>query len=111
MKKDPLQVLFLAAEADPFVKIGGLGDVAGSLPYALIKAGIDTRLALPLHGSLQQQDLPLQQIARYDIDHQDGKLEAVVFMAEIDGLIAVSYTHLTLPTTIGWCRSRGGPGH
>lgn len=98
MKKDPLQVLFLAAEADPFVKIGGLGDVAGSLPYALIKAGIDTRLALPLHGSIQQQDLPLQQIARYDIDHQDGKLEAVVFMAEIDGLIVYFISGDPIPT-------------
>ncbi len=98
MKKDPVKVLFLAAEADPFVKIGGLGDVAGSLPYALIKAGIDTRLVLPLHGSIQQQNLPLQQIARYDIDHQDGKLEAVVFMAEFDGLVVYFISGDPIPT-------------
>jgi len=87
MDTDRLKVLFLAAEADPFVKIGGLGDVAGSLPYALIRAGVDTRLALPLHGNIQRQNLLLQQIARYDINHQDGKIEAIVFKADFDGLI------------------------
>ena len=34
-----LQVLFLAAEADPFFKVGGLGDVAGSLPPVLRRMG------------------------------------------------------------------------
>lgn len=87
MDLDRLKVFFLAAEADPFVKIGGLGDVAGSLPYALISAGVDTRMAIPLHGNIQQQNLPLQQIARYDINHQDGKIEAVAFKADFDGLV------------------------
>ena len=31
----PLRVLFITAEAEPFVKIGGLGDYAGSLPKAI----------------------------------------------------------------------------
>jgi glycogen synthase len=35
LKHDSLNVLFLAAEADPLVKIGGLGDVAGTLPIAI----------------------------------------------------------------------------
>ena len=57
MLPDTLNVLFLAAEAEPFVKIGGLADVAGSLPLALRSLSnpampgmkLDVRLVLPLH--------------------------------------------------------------
>jgi starch synthase len=48
----PLKVLFLAAEAAPYIKVGGLADVAGSLPQALKALGHDIRLALPRHKSI-----------------------------------------------------------
>lgn len=57
-----INVLFLAAEADPFVKVGGLGDVAGSLPRALRGLSsedlkIDVRLVLPLHPVIRVENL------------------------------------------------------
>ncbi|RCW49856.1 MULTISPECIES: glycogen synthase GlgA [unclassified Halanaerobium] len=42
-----LKILFAASEADPFVKTGGLADVAGSLPQAIKKQGHDMRLVIP----------------------------------------------------------------
>jgi glycogen synthase len=48
-----LRVLFLAAEVDPYFKVGGLDDVAGSLPPVLRHMGVDLRLVLPLHGGIR----------------------------------------------------------
>ena len=42
-----LKVLFVASEAAPFVKTGGLGEVIGSLPAALRALGVDARVIIP----------------------------------------------------------------
>ena len=47
-----MKVLYAASEAVPFIKTGGLADVAGSLPAALVKAGVDCRVILPKYGSI-----------------------------------------------------------
>lgn len=47
-----MKVLFLSAEATPYVKVGGLGDVAGALPKALRQLGLDVKLMLPRYGSI-----------------------------------------------------------
>ncbi len=46
---DKLKVLFLSSEAVPFAKTGGLADVAGALPAALKRLGVDVRLVLPFY--------------------------------------------------------------
>ena len=51
-----MKVLFCASEATPFAKSGGLGDVAGALPKALVKDGVDCRVVLPLYGDLKLRD-------------------------------------------------------
>ena len=51
-----MNVLFCASEGNPFCASGGLGDVAGSLPQALVKAGVDCRVVLPLYGTMKFRD-------------------------------------------------------
>jgi starch synthase len=52
-----LKVLFAAVEMSPLAKVGGLGDVAGSLPRALRGRDVDVRVALPMHGSIERTAL------------------------------------------------------
>ena len=51
-----MNVLFCTSEANPFAASGGLGDVAGSLPKALVKSGVDCRVVMPLYGDLKFRD-------------------------------------------------------
>ena len=50
-----MNILFIVAEAYPFVKTGGLGDVGGALPRALAERGHDVRVVLPLYGDIGQE--------------------------------------------------------
>lgn len=51
----PLKILFIAAEASPLAKVGGLGDVIGSLPKELRLAGHDARVVLPYYGTIRSE--------------------------------------------------------
>jgi starch synthase len=45
----PLRVLMVAAEAAPYAKVGGLGDVAGTLPRRLVELGMEVAVVLPCY--------------------------------------------------------------
>ena len=47
-----MKILFLSAEVEPFAKVGGLADVAGSLPKALSALGHDLRTVMPAYGMI-----------------------------------------------------------
>ncbi len=86
---NPLKILFLASEADPFVKVGGLGDVAGSLPYALRalrSENLDVRLALPFHTTIRAEGLTLVRESVFTIRRGSGDVPVQVFRADIKGL-------------------------
>jgi len=66
--KNKLKILFVASEVGPFVKSGGLGDVAGSLPRALAALGVDVRVVLPKHGVIDSARLAgLQEVAKFEV--------------------------------------------
>jgi starch synthase len=54
MSNDGIKILFIAAEATPIVKVGGLADVAGALPQALKTLGYDVRIMLPAYGAIDR---------------------------------------------------------
>ena len=47
-----MRVLFATSECVPFVKTGGLADVAGALPPVLQRKGVDVRVILPLYSAI-----------------------------------------------------------
>lgn len=48
-----MRILFVASEAVPFIKTGGLADVAGALPKVLFEMGHDVRLVIPRYGDME----------------------------------------------------------
>ena len=84
-----INVLFLAAEAEPFVKVGGLGDVAGTLPRALRALSndelkIDVRLVLPLHTVIKQDGL--KPVGIYSIPRGKTEVQVEALEGTLDGM-------------------------
>jgi starch synthase len=92
--KKAINVLFIAAEAEPFVKVGGLGDVAGSLPLEIHKIGaslpfvgsIDIRMALPFYGEIKRQNLPLVELSRFPIITGENLIETTIYSYSHQGM-------------------------
>lgn len=98
-----LKILFLAAEAAPFVKVGGLGDVAGALPQSLLSLStdshymrlaqedekqieVDIRLVIPFHRSIHVEDFDINYLTEFEIPSSAGSLKVEVFVTTNNGL-------------------------
>jgi starch synthase len=85
-----INILFLASEADPFVKVGGLGDVAGSLPNALHAlpgaSRLDIRLVIPFHNEIRIENFPMQRETTFSIARQGVDVSVEVFRTDLRGL-------------------------
>jgi len=85
----------MASEADPLIKVGGLGDIAGSLPRALrtvgpssnlLPAELDVRLVIPFHPAIHQDMYPSKMVAEYVVHSIDKEIHVKAYTLELDGL-------------------------
>ncbi|MBN2243803.1 MAG: glycogen synthase [Acidobacteria bacterium] len=78
----PSTVVMFSAEAAPFAKVGGMGDVVGALPKALAKLGIHPLVVIPAYGAVLRQDrFPLGACGA--VPHLDVSLGSETERAEI----------------------------
>ncbi|MGZ9235145.1 MAG: glycogen synthase [Anaerolineales bacterium] len=84
-----INILFLAAEAEPFVKVGGLGDVAGTLPRALRALSndeikLDVRLVLPHHTVIRSDTF--RPVGIYSIPRGRTEVQVDAYEGVLDGM-------------------------
>jgi starch synthase len=81
-----VKILFMAAEADPFVGMGGLGDVAGALPLAHRRLAalpkqsgstqVNVRLVIPLSDAIKRKTFSLLALQFFDLPSINGPVRA-----------------------------------
>jgi starch synthase len=84
-----LNILFVAAEAEPFVKVGGLGDVAGTLPRALRSLSndeikVDVRLVLPHHSVIRSDTF--RPVGMYSLPRRSSEVQVEAYEGVLDGM-------------------------
>ncbi len=100
MPRQPLNVLFLAAEAQPFISAGGLGEVASSLPQALRrlpKTPPDVRLVIPLYGRIDRQKYSWQPLTTFDVPRQDKQLTVQAYETRLGNLPVYAIAGAPIP--------------
>ncbi len=81
---NPMKVLFLSPEAVPFAKTGGLADVAGSLPIALKRLGVDVRLVLPNYRMVREGEVETRRfLANIEVPLGDRVLRADILTTQM----------------------------
>lgn len=84
-----IKVLFASAEAAPFAKVGGLGDVGGALPASLLQNfsdEIDIRTIMPFHAVIKAKNPPRKKIGDFSFRANTQQIDCELFISDIDGV-------------------------
>ncbi len=87
--RQKMNILFVISEAEPLIKVGGLGDVGGTLPLALInlpedlteQTEIDIKVVIPYHDHIKQKQWPVEPVASFQVLSRNGFIKTDVFRA------------------------------
>lgn len=83
-------ILFLSPEAVPFAKSGGLADVAGSLPSALKRFGLDVRMVIPYYRTIKDGAFDVRLLLKgMKVPLGEGRLETHIFETSTEDQIPV----------------------
>lgn len=78
-------VLFVASEGLPFIKSGGLADVIGSLPSALVNRGYDVRVVLPLYLKMAEKNREnFTKLKEYSVQIYYHEIPVTIYMQMVD---------------------------
>ena len=80
-----MRVAFLSSEAVPFAKTGGLGDVAGALPKALVGEGVDAALIHPLYDTTDRGLIGERVFDNLEVDWLGGRRTVSVYLSYAAG--------------------------
>jgi starch synthase len=80
-----LRVAFLTSEAVPFAKTGGLGDVSGALPKALVGLGVDACVVHPLYATTDRGHLRERLFDNLEVEWLGGRRRVSVWLSEAAG--------------------------
>ena len=93
-----MKILFAASEAAPLVKVGGLGDVVGSLPRALRALGHDVRVIIPGYGAIDWAGFAPKRRASFPVSYRGARQVAEIWETEASGLPVWLVTGPPIPT-------------
>ena len=79
-----MRIAILSSEVVPFAKTGGLADVAGALPKALVKQGVDARVILPLHQQIDRSVLK-DSVIEIEVPWRGGRRPTNVYYSDAAG--------------------------